>query len=410
VLTLYFLLTIRYRWTDRKCKQKAELWMHLLPLGIGWGGAILGLPLKLYNPVKFSCWVTGFPFGCDSKGTCTRGVHAAAFSLFLYGCVWGVLLWIIIAMLLIYQSVANTEKASLKFRTSAVMMQHGAGSGPLHSSLSSTELNNHNNNSSSGGGSGASPSLRDQMKLRRAFAVQALLYCISYVLTWFFVTISSIMLKRLDRIVVWMSFLSSSMISLQGFYNAMIYIRPRYIRYRQGQLRAQELRRRQRQQYEEGGSENGDFAPRNASIRQSRWDALVQAMSVDDQDDDDDGDYDDIVAVGDSDDHVSYKHDTAASTAGVQPMDCKEHHVDETPTEQQIQQEDKQEEEQEDKQAEQQEHEDKQAEQQEQEDKQEEEQEHEEEEEEEEEVQTEVEPNDNNDNNHMSSSLQKRSS
>jgi heme A synthase len=60
-LSLFYLLTIRYGWSEWKLKNHAnavvEPCLHAIPLIIGWGIAIPGLPLNLYNP---------FPSGCGT--------------------------------------------------------------------------------------------------------------------------------------------------------------------------------------------------------------------------------------------------------------------------------------------------------------------------------------------------------
>jgi hypothetical protein len=60
-LALFYLLTIKYGWSEWKLKHShyklVEPGLHAIPLILGWGVAIPGLPLNLYNP---------FPSGCGT--------------------------------------------------------------------------------------------------------------------------------------------------------------------------------------------------------------------------------------------------------------------------------------------------------------------------------------------------------
>ena len=60
--------------------KKIERFLHGIPLLWGLGTAIVGLPLTLYNPANFWCWVAH---------TNSRGAHAQAFRwAFFYGPLW----------------------------------------------------------------------------------------------------------------------------------------------------------------------------------------------------------------------------------------------------------------------------------------------------------------------------------
>jgi hypothetical protein len=57
ILSIYYLLVIRYRCPDRKLK-KTEKWFHIIPLSFGIVTAIIPAAFKLYNPAGWNCWIS----------------------------------------------------------------------------------------------------------------------------------------------------------------------------------------------------------------------------------------------------------------------------------------------------------------------------------------------------------------
>ena len=56
-LSWYYLLVIRYSWTEEKIKGKAEPWIYGITLLFSLGTAIAGIPLNLYYPANLWCWI-----------------------------------------------------------------------------------------------------------------------------------------------------------------------------------------------------------------------------------------------------------------------------------------------------------------------------------------------------------------
>lgn len=56
LLTLYYLLTIRYGWKEDRTK-KVEPYMHALAILLGLSTAIVGLVLDLYHNAGLWCWI-----------------------------------------------------------------------------------------------------------------------------------------------------------------------------------------------------------------------------------------------------------------------------------------------------------------------------------------------------------------
>ena len=69
-LAIYFLLVIKYRWTETRLK-KAELTMHVVNNVVGWGMGIAGFPLTMYNPFILACSIQPSPLGCTQSWKAT---------------------------------------------------------------------------------------------------------------------------------------------------------------------------------------------------------------------------------------------------------------------------------------------------------------------------------------------------
>jgi hypothetical protein len=73
-LALFYLLTIRYGWSEYKLKHAhaslVEPCLHAVPLIIGWGIVIPGLPLNPFNP---------FPSGCGTYQRSTESRESSPF-------------------------------------------------------------------------------------------------------------------------------------------------------------------------------------------------------------------------------------------------------------------------------------------------------------------------------------------
>lgn len=255
-LAVYFLLSIRNGWTERWLR-KLEILVHVLCCFVGWGMAILALHLDLYNPTTVGCQIYAFPPRCEVQGTpCLRGGNAAAYQLglFLYP-VWGIFALMVTSMILIYRRIAKTEIGMSMYSL------HGRSDDRKHQQQQKQ------------------PSLQIT-KLRRGFAIQALLYCSAFFLTWVFATVGAAIVEfsPAPEFYFPITVLSISLSSLHGFFNACIYIRPRYLRYRQRQ------QSRQEQAAGESSSRDGS-AP--TAVDASVMNALRQALSVAAVDDED---------------------------------------------------------------------------------------------------------------------------
>ena len=84
-------------------------------------------------------------------------------------------------------------------------------------------------------------------RLKNDFAMQAFLYCMAFLLTWFFQWLKFLFIERTDLPPIFpIMFLDAFFAPLQGFWNAFVYLRPRWI-----QARREKERERQRLEREQ---------------------------------------------------------------------------------------------------------------------------------------------------------------
>ena len=137
---------------------------------------------------------------------------------------------------MIYLAIRKTEKRTKQFVRPEQYLQQSVDSNAVSADESRTrESININNN--------------QKFNLRKAFAMQALLYCISFFLSFVFSAVQMIITESGGQSHIALGYLGISFSALTGFMNAVVYIRPRYLRYRRKQQRLR-LRQqgRQRQQ------------------------------------------------------------------------------------------------------------------------------------------------------------------
>merc|ERR1711937_535631 len=189
-LCVWYLLILKYKWKEEDCK-KYEPYFHAIPITVGLSMAVAGLPLTLYNNSGYLCWYAPYPAGCTSTDphTCTRGEIAGTFRWIHYGIIWSCIAFVTFTMASIYLSVRKLEDVVITKNS-------------IMSNTSRTKS--------------------------RAVAVQALLYVCALYLTWTFTTalrISQTAFKHNSYVLL---ILMATFFPLQGFWNALIYFRPRY--------------------------------------------------------------------------------------------------------------------------------------------------------------------------------------
>ena len=118
-LCIYFMLLIRYNWSERRLK-KVE---YMMRFGICLMFAMCLIPLfnDAYNPTPAVCCVESYPIGCDKSDEygCIRGENAKHFRFTLFTIpVVIFMITIVVTMSLLYASVKKQEQAAAGYRSS----------------------------------------------------------------------------------------------------------------------------------------------------------------------------------------------------------------------------------------------------------------------------------------------------
>ncbi|KAL7532153.1 hypothetical protein ACHAXR_004470 [Thalassiosira sp. AJA248-18] len=187
-LCVYYVLVIRNGWAEDRIRSAAEPFMHAVPMTIAFTIAILGIPFTLYNNSGWLCWIASY--GCEN-GTCERGQHANIFRWVHYAIIWSAILSVTVGMYSIYVKVKVQER------------------------LQSQETND--------------DAVRRGRKSKKV-AIQAALFVGALYLTWFFTTITRIYQITTGKNSFTLLVLMATFFPLQGFFNCLIYLRPRYLR------------------------------------------------------------------------------------------------------------------------------------------------------------------------------------
>ena len=200
-LTMYFLVTIVFGVSEKKATQYAEPWLHGVPIGYPLITAIVGACIGLYSSLQLGslCWIGEYPQGCedDEETECISTILA-----WIYTGVpaMGTLIFLVVANIVIYLKVRKTMGRTRRF------------------SMSST-------NSAT------------RHRADKQVAVQSTLYVMACIMT----LVWSVMLRTLESMgvhrenesdVILLLFLGQFFYPLQGFWNFLIYLRPRYLRWR----------------------------------------------------------------------------------------------------------------------------------------------------------------------------------
>lgn len=197
-LALYYLMVIKYNWSNTML-MKIEKWVHAAILSFSIGTAIILLPFGFYNQIGAVCWIIGDPPECGHSSyetsdiPCERGDHAYLYGLVLfYGPLWVCVICCISSMIAIYLEVRSTHRRLSRYSVS------GRQISTLRRSATDTQ----------------------------AVASQAILYSLSFFLTWTPSTIWSIA-HWFNIASFWFDFVSGFCEPLQGFWNLLIFLRRR---------------------------------------------------------------------------------------------------------------------------------------------------------------------------------------
>ena len=209
-LATFYLVTIVYGWKEERI-QELEPMFHIIPNSLGWGTAIAGIFLKLYAPDNWMCWIAPYPQECTTSlmsheiGTnCVRGDNFKIYRFaFKYGIVWANIAYVSFTLCLIYRSVLKTERHSDKYNLRRASKENFRRK-----------------------------ERERRFKRSKQVANQALMYVGALILTFAFGTAVRVLQFHDHHVGFELMFLMTFFNPLQGFFNMMIFLRPRYLLFR----------------------------------------------------------------------------------------------------------------------------------------------------------------------------------
>eukprot|EP00984_Skeletonema_dohrnii_P038573 scaffold41967_cov167-Skeletonema_dohrnii-CCMP3373.AAC.1 len=186
-LAIYYILVIVKGWKEHRVS-KIEKYLHALPILAGFGTGFAALGLKLYNGAGWICWIAPAPNNPERNDP-NYGIYRLAF---LYADAWAIIIFLAICMTIIYFHVLKQEKKLDKYRTSFSQKKR-----------------------------------KQSKKIRN----QAFLYVGCMYMTWIFGSAFRFMQFAGKTPPTYIIVLFVTFFPLQGFFNLVVYMFPRILRY-----------------------------------------------------------------------------------------------------------------------------------------------------------------------------------
>ena len=205
-LAVYFLLRIKHNWPATRILQ-AEKYMHMIPIGFGIISQSVSLALDLYNSNGFVCYVAAIPRGCleswkNGVTTCVRGDNSTLYRFaFTLGPKVVTVFFVAPVMFIIYLAMRQQEQRTWQF--------------------SMRELPN------SRLGSRRGP--QRKCRLSHRLAVQCYFYVGALYLTYMPALMARLTEVLTDSKPYWVVVMLGVSLPIQGFWNLLVYLRPRYL-------------------------------------------------------------------------------------------------------------------------------------------------------------------------------------
>lgn len=248
LLSCYYYLTIRREWKEEEFKKRVEWIGHIIAISFGLGTSIAGLVMKIFHNSKVWCWINSYPMGCgDGPGQtpCLRGHNSKMLRwAFYYGPLWFMISLVAFFMTLVYCYVRGLDNKMARY-TSTYRKKAARSSAEFELSERADSDNEGDNNSkrrssrmrmSRTFSNMKIETLNEQRRQRRnerskAVANQGLFYAGTFALVWLFGTVVRGM-QLAGATPPWaIIFLFAVFTPSQGFFNFLVFIRPRLIKY-----------------------------------------------------------------------------------------------------------------------------------------------------------------------------------
>lgn len=249
MLSVYFLLTVRFGVRQEVLARRYEPWFHVLSIGYPLSTATLGAVMGVFHEVKVGngCWVTNYPEGCGCNelddGVCCTSPRIA----WVFAGIPNMLAFCVILFnnLLVYLHVRFTIRRSLLLQASSIdpsstltgMRRPTVAVNP--GPRSSRAMFFRSSRTSAATSSARTSRTDPQVKRIRAVATQAFLYVLAFLLVYTPSMCLRIMESKNydaedEQSLFPLLVLQAIFLPLAGFFNCAIYVRPSYMRTRKG--------------------------------------------------------------------------------------------------------------------------------------------------------------------------------
>lgn len=218
-LAIYYLLIVRYQWKEQRIR-KAEKALHAAPLAWAAATSLASLGMTLLNNANLWCWIASVPLGCTGSrrnggvNDCERGDNAWIYRwAFFYGPLWFAIALSGVAMVMTWGVVRKTEAQTDKRRIALEVSPGGTAD------EDDGEAENRSRNQQRG-------------KRSRQVATQAFFYMLAFFLSWTPATLTRFIQMVWGKTYYPIILMMAIFTPLQGFFNFLVYSRPRWMRFR----------------------------------------------------------------------------------------------------------------------------------------------------------------------------------
>jgi hypothetical protein len=208
MLMIYYILVIRYGLSDEVISKKVEPILHLIPLLYHGGSSIAGLILGVFGPQTTTCFVGGHPFACEEDPS-TACLRASPETLHTFGTWFTTVPVIFWTLLLILSLSVIAWTVLIKYYASRRFAPVDATGARNASTVFS--------------------------KSTRLVLTQCFLYGISFINVSVWGTMPTLLQLCWDIYPdslgkqFWLTALGLVFFPIQGLFNFLIYLRPRYL-------------------------------------------------------------------------------------------------------------------------------------------------------------------------------------
>lgn len=212
MISVSFLLRVRYGMSEKQVGKRAEPVMHAIAIVFGLGSSFLCIALGLFNDSTLWCWINSSPKGCDQSyknngiTNCERGDNAEIYRwAIFYGPLWAAIVATMVVMTLLVRTVRAQENRLAKY-------QFASSRGVLAQTQQIQD--------------------RQRNRQSRRATNTALRYVAVFYVTWVFATVNRLLELIIGHSYFWLGVLSAVFVPLQGFFNFLVFIYPRYLKWK----------------------------------------------------------------------------------------------------------------------------------------------------------------------------------